>query len=405
MGYNAPQMHDETRSALGRLQSALGLSGSLPDDALEALEAVAAEAEPITRREPPEAPYAELVLALATGPAELAVAARVAGLTPFDTSWWQHTGFYVDRTEDPHGRHRVYVRDEESLPGLAWKSLPSIAALADAWTLAAKGEKVAWDELQDDEWEEGPSSGSFVFETMLRGSLSSQWAMASIGGFMPGRPELGEAPLPVDADAPGRVVCLHALRVVRLAGKMTLPDGLDLEALDPEHREYMEHLRELEGAFAGEEPPLVQAVADDKGPLRKSAKAWLKNFEDATSALEPSLDPMADAGGDPTAALMAALEGLGEEPEPEPAPLTTFEKRLRSSVDQALDRMVAAGEIEILRREMLLDELTRVAAEARSPKHLLKKLVYTLVDSEAVEEIYATDDQLQDAFAKCLGEG
>ncbi len=214
-------------------------------------------------------PYAALVLADAPGSAELEVAARVSGLVPFATEWWQHTVFYVDQTEDPEGNHRVYVRDEDSLPGLPEFSLPSVAALARGWAQAAGGDtEVAWERLVDDDWEEGPTSGSFVLETMVRGSLSSQWAMAGVGAFMPSRPELADQPLPVGADAPGRTLCLHALRVVRLAGELPLPQDLVLAALAPEHREYLEHLKELER---------VARVVEDKYREIRSIRFTIEN--------------------------------------------------------------------------------------------------------------------------------
>lgn len=381
-------MHDETRAALEALQTALGVSGALAEDPIEALEALAEAAEPLTKRTFDGDPYPPLVLALAPAPAELEVATRVSDLVAFETRWWQHVGFYVDRQEDPDGRHRVYIRDEESLPGQPWHSLPSIAALAEGWTQAAGGDtEVDWRELDDDQWEGGPTSGAFVLETMMHGSLAAQWALAGIGAYLPQRPELAEQPLPVDADASGRELCLHALRVLRLAGSFQLPE--EMPELSEDQQAYIEHLRDLEDAFAGREPAVVTDTAAEKGPLRKEAKTWLKGFADAA---EPA-DPLAGLG---------AL--LGEpEPEPEPEPLTTFEKKLRAGVDSVITKLVDSGDLEVLQHEMLIDELTRVAEDARSPKHLLKKLVRATVDSEAVEEIYASDDDLHEAFKQGLG--
>lgn len=382
-------MDDETRAALEALKTALGVKADLAEDPVEALEALAEEAAPLTRRVFEGDPYPPLVLALAPAPAELEVATRVADLVPFETDWWQHTAFYVDRETDPDGRHRVYVRDEEALPGQPYKSLPSIAALAEGWTQAAGGDTdVDWAELEDDQWEGGPTSGAFVLETMMHGSLAAQWALAGIGAYLPQRPELAEQPLPVDAEATGRELCLHALRVLRLAGTFQLPEATP--ELSDDQQAYIEHLRDLEDAFAGREPAVVAKVAAEKGPLRKEAKTWLKGFAEAA---EPAEDPLAGLG---------ALLG-GPEPEPEPEPLTTFEKKLRAGVDAVIGQLVDSGELELLQREMLLDELTRVAEDARSPKHLLKKLVRATVESEAVEEIYATDDELHDAFKKGLG--
>ena len=377
-------MHDETRAALERLQTALGVSGTRGADPIEALEALAETAEPIAKRTFDGDPYAALVLALAPAPAELEVATRVSDLVAFDTSWWPQVGFYVDRRTAPDGRHRVYIRDEAALPGQPWRSLPSIAALAEGWAKAARGDtEVEWIELDDDPWEAGPTSGAFVLETMMRASLAAQWALAGIGAYLPQRPELADEPLPVGADASGRELCLHALRVLRLAGAFELPEAMP--ELSEEQQAYIAHLRDLEGAFAGREPSLVAAVAAEPGPLRKEAKTWLAGFRDAAQPAE--LLPVIDAPLD----------------EPERKPLTTFEKKLRAGVEAVVQRLVDAGDLELLHREMLIDELTRVAAEARGPKHLLKKLVRATVDSEAVEELYVSDDALHDAFRKGLG--
>lgn len=382
-------MDEETREALEGLGAALGAEPEgLPDDPLEALIAVVdgSGGDAVWRREAEEDPYAQLVLALAPAPAELEVATRIAELEPFETAWWQHTEFYVDRIPDPEGRHRVYLRDEEALPGGPWTTLPTIRALAEAWTKRASGEEGAadWPAPLEDEWEQGPTSGGFVLEAMIQASLSSQWALASVGAYVPSRPELAEEPLPVTPDDPARVLCLHALRVLRLAGRFTLPEGVALDELPAGARAYIEHLRELEGAFAGQEPPLVLAAAAQAGPLRKAARAWLKGFRDAADR------PAADV-----------LEPEEAAPPPE---LTDFEKRLQASVDEVLGRLIASGDLEVIDRARLLEELTRVAADARSLKHLLKKLVKTLVHSDAVEEIYATDDQLREELAKSLGD-
>ena len=63
------------------------------------------------------------------------------------------------------------------------------------------------------------------------------------------------------------------------------------------------------------------------------------------------------------------------------------------------------GEIELHpdRKDALLIELVTAGSDARSVKHMLKKLTATLVDSEHVEEIYPSDDKIQDRFKQDLG--
>jgi hypothetical protein len=51
----------------------------------------------------------------------------------------------------------------------------------------------------------------------------------------------------------------------------------------------------------------------------------------------------------------------------------------------------------------LLIELVTAGSDARSVKHMLKKLTSTLVESEHVEEIYPSDDKIQDRLREDLG--
>jgi hypothetical protein len=71
----------------------------------------------------------------------------------------------------------------------------------------------------------------------------------------------------------------------------------------------------------------------------------------------------------------------------------------------SLDGMVERGELELDadRKEALLIELVTAGSDARSVKHMLKKLTSTLVDSEHVEEIYPSDDKIQDRLKADLG--
>ncbi|MBT8483857.1 MAG: hypothetical protein HKP36_19970 [Myxococcales bacterium] len=91
--------------------------------------------------------------------------------------------------------------------------------------------------------------------------------------------------------------------------------------------------------------------------------------------------------------------------EPPPFQHTPFTRKLLQALSGSLDRMVEQGELELDpdRKEALLIELVTAGSDARSVKHMLKKLTSTLVDSEHVEEIYPTDDQIQDRLKEDLG--
>jgi hypothetical protein len=94
--------------------------------------------------------------------------------------------------------------------------------------------------------------------------------------------------------------------------------------------------------------------------------------------------------------------------EPPPFQHTPFTRKLLGALSVSLDRMVEQGELELDpdRKEALLIELIELVtagSDARSVKHMLKKLTSTLVESEHVEEIYPSDDKIQDRLREDLG--
>ena len=119
----------------------------------------------------------------------------------------------------------------------------------------------------------------------------------------------------------------------------------------------------------------------------------------------------AGGGGGGLAALGAALAGIagdggddGSEEE-EDIELTPFNRKLMAALEITIDAMEADEvlEIESARKEPLVRELVRAASNARSTKHMLTSLTRALVDSEQVEEIYATDDQIRRRLQADLG--
>jgi hypothetical protein len=67
--------------------------------------------------------------------------------------------------------------------------------------------------------------------------------------------------------------------------------------------------------------------------------------------------------------------------------------------------MVEKGDLELDpdRKDALLMELVTAGSDARSVKHMLKKITATLVDSDHVEEIYPSDDKIKDRLREDLG--
>lgn len=91
--------------------------------------------------------------------------------------------------------------------------------------------------------------------------------------------------------------------------------------------------------------------------------------------------------------------GLTDEAPPEATPEadTPFLKTLRVALTAALDGMIEAEllDLDAGRKPALLAELIEAGANARSAAHLLKSLTDTIVNSDHVEEVYATDDEVE----------
>ncbi len=87
-----------------------------------------------------------------------------------------------------------------------------------------------------------------------------------------------------------------------------------------------------------------------------------------------------------------------------PQAKTEFEILLLAGLEQAIVALVSDGSVELESEQQpaLLTELLEVALEARTPKAMIKVLLKTLIDSEHVLEVYATDQQLTTGFQLAL---
>ncbi|MEM7446618.1 MAG: hypothetical protein AAF355_00080 [Myxococcota bacterium] len=104
--------------------------------------------------------------------------------------------------------------------------------------------------------------------------------------------------------------------------------------------------------------------------------------------------------------LLAALAGnvaeeQGEHPPEQESP---FAKALSMSLSVCLEEMCTREIVEVDEgnQAALVAELVTSACDAHNPKHMYKKLARTLLDSEHVEEVYASDDELLRTFARFL---
>lgn len=85
--------------------------------------------------------------------------------------------------------------------------------------------------------------------------------------------------------------------------------------------------------------------------------------------------------------------------------LSPYERHLQSALETALDRLVSRELLEVDEdhRPALLAELLAAAANAETPNRMLKKVVRTLVASDHVEEVYASDDELREILRDAIG--
>ena len=110
---------------------------------------------------------------------------------------------------------------------------------------------------------------------------------------------------------------------------------------------------------------------------------------------------------DRLAALLGGLNGAKqEEKEPaedeEPSPFTqqlavAFEGLVQDLVkDEAIE--VVAGQEPELAMGMAMD-----ASAANSPKHMIKRVIHSLFNNDAVEDIFVSDIELTDRIKRALG--
>lgn len=85
--------------------------------------------------------------------------------------------------------------------------------------------------------------------------------------------------------------------------------------------------------------------------------------------------------------------------------LSPYERYLTTALAAAIYTLAADGHLEVPEehRPALVTELLLAAANAENSRRMIKKIVRTLVDSERVEEVYASDDDLRDFFRAKLG--
>ncbi len=346
-----------------------------------------------------DSPYAGIAAGDATRPWRLHWAIQVGEVEPFVAPGLEGVIFLADTIADHQGKHRVYTLKDGRRGDFEFADLAGALRWMTAQVEHAKGrlDDTALQEVQsdassllDDEWEEGPTSALFIVEELLDTPLPEAWDSISRGQWPMVETDGSDAPVDRE-DGWQRRLSLWLTRRFLANRSLELPSDIAVSDMDAVHRSLVEHLLDFEQAIhAGDVPQIIdEAVGGGDSRLAPLALDWIERHDSwRTAASVPAPDD----------------EELFEE-EPPPFQHTPFTRKLMHALSGSLDRMVERGELELDpdRKEALLVELVTAGSDARSIKHMLKKLTSTLVDSEHVEEIYPSDDKIQDRLKADLG--
>ena len=346
-----------------------------------------------------DSPYAGMAVGDVTRPWRLHWALQLGEVEPFVVSDLEGLIFLADTIADPEGHHRVYSIKDGMRGDLEFADIADALRWMAVQVQHAKGELDAAklhdiqseaSALLDDEWEKGPTSGLYIVEELLDTPLFEAWDAISRGQW-PLVESDGSSPAVDREDGWQRRLSLWLTRRFLATRSLELPEEIGVSDMDAIHRALVDHLIDFEQAIhAGDVPRIVdQTAAGDDPELGSLALGWIERHDGwRTAAIVPSPDEE-DVYID----------------EPPPFQHTPFTRKLMHALSLSLDRMVEQGELELDpdRKEALLIELVTAGSDARSVKHMLKKLTATLVDSEHVEEIYPSDDKIQDRLKEDLG--
>jgi hypothetical protein len=346
-----------------------------------------------------ESPYSGIAVGDRSRPWRLHWAIQVGEVEPFVAPELEGLIFLADTIADPKGQHRVYTIEDGTRGDLEFADLTHALRWMTAQVQHAKGEIDAaqLQEVQseasstlDDEWESGPTSGLNIVEELLDTPLVEAWDAISRGQW-PLVESDRSSPAVEREDGWQRRLSLWLTRRFLATRALELPEEIGVSDMDAIHRALVDHLIDFEQAIhAGDVPRVIEeTAASEDRKLASLALEWIERHDGwRTAASVPAPDeddPFID--------------------EPPPFQHTPFTRKLMHALSVSLDRMVERGELEIDpdRKEALLIELVTAGSDARSAKHMLKKITSALVDSEHVEEIYPSDDQIQDSLKEDLG--
>ena len=385
--------------ALGQPGQPPELGESRIDAFVDLLHVTSSAAHGFRLMETLESTYAGMAVGDSSQPWRLHWALQVGEVEPFVAVDLEGLIFLADTIADPEGKHRVYTLKDGTRGDLEFADLTNALRWMTAQVRHAKGElddanlqdiQSEASALLDDDWEKGPTSALYIVEELLDTPLFEAWDAISRGQWPLVESDGSEASVDRE-DGWQRRLSLWLTRRFLATRSLQLPEEIGVSDMDAVHRSLVDHLIDFEQAIhAGDVPRVIDLTAAGDDPkLALMAVEWIDRHDGWRTA----------------AAVPAPEEHDDFADEPPPFQHTPFTRKLLQALSGSLDRMVEQGELELDpdRKEALLIELVTAGSDARSVKHMLKKLTSTLVDSEHVEEIYPTDDQIQDRLKEDLG--
>ncbi len=347
----------------------------------------------------PDGFYAGMAVGDDSRPWRLHWAIQVGEVEPFVAPYLEGLIFLADTIADPEGHHRVYTLKDGMRGDLEFSDLTGVLRWMTAQVQHARGvhddaelQRIQSEAsaLLDDEWERGASSGLYIVEELIDTPLFEAWDAISRGQWPLVESDGGKAAVDRE-DGWQRRLSLWLTRRFLATRTLELPEEVGVSDMDAVHRALVDHLIDFEQTIhSGDVPRVIEDAASGDDPkLAKLALQWIERHDGWRTA----------------AAVVAPEDEDAFVEEPPPFQHTPFTRKLMQALSVSLDRMVDKGELELDpdRKEALLIELVTAGSDARSVKHMLKKLTSTLVESEHVEEIYPSDDKIKDRLKEDLG--
>lgn len=347
-----------------------------------------------------DAPYAGMAVGDPSRPWRLHWAMQVGEVEPFIAPGLEGVIFLADTIADHEGRHRVYTLKDGTRGDFEFSDVAGVLHWMTAQVQNAKGElddaelqdvQSEASALLDDDWEDAPTSALFIVEELLETPLVEAWDAISRGQWPLVESDGSDAPVDREEGWQRRLSLWLARRFLATRS-LELPQDIAVSDMDAVHRALVDHLLDFEQAIHGGDVPNVidEAASGGDSRLASLAAEWIDRHDGWRTAASVPAPEEAD---------------LFEEEEPPPFQHTPFTRKLMQALSVSLDGMVEREELELDpdRKDALLIELVTAGSDARSVKHMLKKLTSTLVDSEHVEEIYPTDEKIKDRLKADLG--